>query len=119
MVVLDGALVRCPANAALDKVVELGDAKSPPTVAIRRVKQPPLAMRADPCPRFLAVPFLTGLKHMAVLLVVLGVNVGLVPGAERLEAPRDGMFRVDRSRFELARSVPQELCTDERDLAHV
>ena len=53
---------------------------------------------------------------MAVLLVVLGVDVGLVPGLERLEALHDRVVGVDDLGVERAGAVALELGADEGDV---
>ena len=74
---------------ALDQVVEAGVPPCPGVVAVGRVKHPSLALRADPRPRLLALSLRSDLEDVAVLLVVLVMDVGLVPGTERLEALHD------------------------------
>ena len=77
-----------PADAALDQVVEAGVAPGPRVVAPGGVEDPPLALRADPGPRLLAgLPSARVWRTWRSFVVVLGVDVGLVPGPERLEAP--------------------------------
>ena len=56
------------------------------------------------------------LEDVAVLRVVLGVDVGLVPGAERLQALRDRVAGVDDLRVELAGPVAEELGADQGDV---
>ena len=85
-------------------------------MAVGRVEDPPLALGANPGPRLVRLPLGPHLQHVAVLLVVLVVHVGLVPGAKRLEALHDRVRRVDDLGVELARAVPLELGADQGDV---
>ena len=60
--------------------------------------------------------FAPHLKHVAVFFVVLAVDVGLVPGPERLEALHDRMLVVDDLGVEGARAVALELGADQGDV---
>ena len=106
-----------PADAALDQVVEAGVAPGPRVVAVGGVEDAPLALRADPGPGLVAGRLPSRVwRTWRSFVVVLGVDVGLVPGAERLEALGDRVVGVDDLRLELARAVALELGADQRDV---
>ena len=109
-------LVRGPADAAFDEVLEAGVAPGAGVVAVRGVEDAPLALRAGPGPGLGAGLVVAGLEDVAVLRVVLGVDVGLVPGAERLEPLDDRVVGVDDRRLELAGAVLLELGADQRNV---
>ena len=87
-------LVRRPADAALDQIMEAGMAPGAGVVAVRGVEDASLALRADPRPGLGAGLVVAGLEDVAVLRVVLGVDVRLVPGAERFEALDDRVIGI-------------------------
>ena len=109
-------LVRGPADAAFDEILEAGVAPGAGVVAVGGVEDAPLALRAGPGPGLGAGLVVAGLEDVAVLRVVLGVDVGLVPGAERFEALDDRVVGVDDRRLELAGAVLLELGADQRDV---
>ena len=96
--------------------MEAGVAPGAGVVAVGGVEDAPLALRAGPGPGLGAGLVVAGLEDVAVLRVVLGVDVGLVPGAERLEPLDDRMVGVDDRRLELAGAVLLELGADQRDV---
>ena len=114
--VVDVPLVRGPADAPLEEVMEAGVAPGAGVVAVRGVEDAPLAVRAGPGPGLGAGLVVAGLEDVAVLRVVLGVDVGLVPGAEGLQPLDDRMVGVDDRRLELAGAVLLELGADQRDV---
>ena len=91
-------------------------APGPGVVAVGGVEDASLALRADPGPGLGAGLIVAGLEDVAVLRVVLRVDVGLVPGAERFEALDDRVVGVDDRRLELAGAVLLELGADQSDV---
>ena len=87
-----------PADAALDQILEAGVAPGAFVVAPGGVEDAALALRAHPGPRLLAVAFDAVFQDGAVLLVVLGVDVGFVPALEAAEALHDRMVRLGDGR---------------------
>ena len=85
-------------------------------VAVGGVEDAPLAVRAGPGPGLGAGLIVAGLEDVSVLRVVLGVDVGLVPGAEGFEPLDDRVVGVDDRRLELAGAVLLELGADQRDV---
>jgi len=61
-----------------------GFAPGPLVVAVGGVEDPALAFGSDPGPGLVGPLLVADLEDVAVLLIVLGVDVGLVPGRERL-----------------------------------
>src|SRR5262245_19472178 len=84
-------------------------------VAVGGVEDATLAVRAGPGPGLGAGLVIAGLEDVAVC-VVLGVDVRLVPGAERFEALDDRMVGVDDGRLELPGAVLLELGSDQGDV---
>ena len=103
------SLVRRPADAAFDQVLEARVAPGAGIVSIRRVEDASLAVSTHPRPGLAARLVVAGLEDVAVLRVVLRVDVGLVPGAEGFEALDDRVIGVSDRRLELARAVLLEL----------
>src|SRR6185437_8981204 len=91
-----GALAHGPADAALDQLLEAGVAPGALVMAPGRVKDPALALCPYPGPRLLFPLLLAIFQHNAILLVVPGVDVGLVPALETLEPLHDRVFRLGR-----------------------
>ncbi len=104
-----------PADASLDEVLEAGLGPGPVIVPVGRVEDPAVAVGADPGPGLL--PLIVGADLQEVLVrVVPGMNIGLIPGPERVEAVRDRVARVDDLGVELAGPVPLELGPDQLDV---
>src|SRR5262249_14848013 len=85
-------------------------------VAIRGIKHATLALRPDPRPGFFALTFWPDLQDMAVRLVVLGMHVGLVPGAERFEAPHKPGSGNERPGLTTSLLVAKELRAHQFDI---
>jgi hypothetical protein len=95
-----------PANAPFDKVHKTRVAPGSLVVAPGGVEHASLALRANPRPRFFrwtsiaaaspAGGLFTPFEDRAVLLIVLGVDVGLVPAFEAAESPGESDARPHR-----------------------
>src|SRR5262249_25899451 len=106
---------RGPADAALDEVLEAGVGPGALVVAPGGVEDAALALRPHPGPRLLLIALLAVLEDGAVPLVVLGVDVGLVPALEALEALHDRVVRLGGGDTESAGVVALELGADQVD----
>src|SRR5262249_31749882 len=105
-----------PADAALDEVLETRVAPGSLIVAPRGVKDSALALRADPRPRLFGPVFLAVFEDRAVLLVVPGVDVRLVPAFKAGEPFHDRVVRLDEGRAKRASAVALELRAHQVDV---
>src|SRR4029078_6911609 len=97
--------VKRPAHAALDKILKPRIAPRAFIMPPRGVENAPLAVRAHPSPRLLVAVF----KHRAVLLIVLGMDVGFIDALEGLEPLHDWVVRLRNGRANGAGAVRFEL----------
>src|SRR5262249_10362011 len=74
-----GILAADPANTSFDHVLEACVSPRPLVVSPCGVAESRFPLRANPRPWFLQITVCADFQNSAVLLVVLGVNVGLVP----------------------------------------
>src|SRR5581483_1451762 len=105
-----------PADAALDEVVEAGVAPGAAVVAPGGVEDAALALSAHPGPRLLDVAVDAVFEDGAVLGVVPGVDVGLVPAGEAAVALHERVVAVGQRGAEDAGAVAAELRPDQRDV---
>ncbi len=105
-----------PADAAFEKSVKAGIAPGAFIVTPRRVEDAPLALRAHPRPRFLALALHAIFQNGAIFLIVFGMDVGFVPTLEAFVTLHDRMIRRRDDRAKRAGVVALELRADERDV---
>src|SRR5262249_39047438 len=80
-----------PAQTAFHEFLKAGVPPRPLVVAPGGVENAALSLRADPRPRLLRPALLAVFEDRSILLVVLGVDVGLVPAFESFKALQDRM----------------------------
>ena len=105
----------CPADAALDEIVEAWMAPGALVVPPGGVEDAPLPFVADPRPRLVEIPLDAFLENGPAAGVVAGVDVGFVPALEALEILHDRMVGGEIRRPKLAAVVALELSADHVD----
>src|SRR5262249_4470192 len=105
-----------PPGAAFNEILEAGVAPRALVMAPRGVEHAALALRPHPGPRLLRRALLTVFQHRAVLLIVFGVDVGLVPALEPLEPLHQRVVGLGYCGAKGARAVFEELRPDEVDV---
>jgi hypothetical protein len=84
-------------------------------VAVSRVKDPSLSVRANPGP-WLAAGLIDALHEHCAIVVVPGMHVGLIPDLERPNPQHDLVIRIDDVSDEFARLVALELGANQRNV---
>ena len=107
---------RAPADSTLHELVKSRVLPGALVMAPGSIEDPALAAGANPGPGFPALAFSAGLQEGAILFVVVGVHIGLIPALKALETLHDGMVRLDVADPEDTGSMALELGAHERDV---